>query len=410
MDTNKLIERIKNILLTPATEWPVVAGESTSVVDLYKNYIVILAALPAVFGFIKGSLIGIDVPLIGTMRVGVVAGLTGMIVSYLLGLAQVYLIALIVDALAPTFNGQKNLLQALKLAAYAFTAAWIASIAQIVPWIGGLLALAGGCYSIYLFYLGLPELMRAPKDRAVGYTVVSIIATIVLSVIVAFFVGSITGTTSPRHVDSSDIQFDKNSPIGKLDTWTKKMEQATQQVESAQKSGDSAAQGEAVGQLLGAALGGGKVEALAPDKLKPFVPDTLGGLPRKSISVERNSAMGMQISEAQATFGDGSGQNLRLEITDTGSAKGLMALAGWASMQEEKETDSGYSKTYHDGDQITHEEWDKSGHGEYAAVIAERFTVKVTGDVKDPATLKSAFGEVNVAGLEALKDEGVNDD
>ncbi len=410
MDTNKLIERVKGILLTPATEWPVVAGESTSVVDLYKNYIVILAALPAVFGFIKGSLIGIDVPLIGTMRVGVAAGLTGMVVSYLLGLAQVYVIALIVDALAPTFDGQKNLLQALKLAAYAFTAAWIASVAQILPWIGGLLALAGGCYSIYLFYLGLPEMMKSPKDRAVTYTAVSIIVSIVLSVIVAFFVGSITGTTSPRQVGSSDIQFDKNSPMGQLDTWTKKMEQATKQVESAQKSGDTSAQGEAIGQLLGAALGSGKVEALAPEKMKPFIPDTLGGLPRETISVERNATMGMQISEAQATFGDDSGQTLHLEITDTGSAKGLMALAGWASLQEEKETDTGYSKTYRDGGRITHEQWDNRGHGEYAVVVGERFTVKVTGDVKDIATLKNAVDEVNLSGLDALKDDGVKED
>ena len=49
MDFNKLIARVKGILLTPKTEWPVIAGESTTVADLYKGYIVWLAAIPPIF-------------------------------------------------------------------------------------------------------------------------------------------------------------------------------------------------------------------------------------------------------------------------------------------------------------------------------------------------------------------------
>ena len=102
-------------------------------------------------------------------------------------------------------------------------------------------------------------------------------------------------------------------------------------MEAAQKSGDSKAQGEAVGQMMGAFLGGGAAaEALAPDRLKAFVPDTLGGLPRTEVAAERNAAMGIQIATANGHYSDGSGRNLRLEITDSGGASGLMGLAGWA--------------------------------------------------------------------------------
>ncbi len=409
-----LLARVKAILLTPRTEWPVIEAETTTAGDLYKNYIVILAAIPAVFGFIKGSLIGIDVPLMGTMRVGIGAGITGMLTSYVLSLVQVFVIALIVDALAPTFGAQKNQSQALKLAAYAFTAAWVAALGQIVPWLGGLIALIGGLYSIYLFYLGLPVLMKCPQDRAVAYTAVSIIVAIVLGIVIGIGVAAITGTGSgigsSHPVSSSDVQFDKDSPMGKLNDWTQKMEKASKQVEAAQKSGDASAQSAAVGQMLGAALGGGKVEALAPDKLKPFVPNSLGGLPRTSISVQRNGAMGMQISEAEATYSDKAGHTLNLDITDTGSAKGLMALAGWASMQEDKETDSGYSKTYKSDGRIIHEQWANTGHGEYAVVVGDRFTVKLTGDAKSFNELKSALNDVDLSGLEAMKDEGVASD
>ena len=156
MNFNKLIERVKNILVKPKAEWPVIAAEPATVADLYKNYIVILAAIPAVFGFIKSSLIGISMPMIGTFRVPIGTGLVQAVIQYALALGLTYVMALIIDALAPTFGGQKNQVQALKTAAYSYTASWVASVAQIVPWVGFLAVIAGGIYGIYLMYLGLP--------------------------------------------------------------------------------------------------------------------------------------------------------------------------------------------------------------------------------------------------------------
>ncbi|MDR2011804.1 MAG: YIP1 family protein [Rhodanobacter sp.] len=191
MDINKLIERIKNILTTPETEWPVIAAESTTVPDLYKNYIAIIAALPAIVVFIKGSLIGFSAFGL-TARTPIGPGLAGMIVCYVLSLAMLYVISLIIDALAPTFDGEKNQIQALKAATYAGTAGAIASIGLLVPWLGVLIALAGGIYSIYLLYLGLPATMKCPPEKAGGYTAVSIICAAVLGGILALLVAGIT--------------------------------------------------------------------------------------------------------------------------------------------------------------------------------------------------------------------------
>ena len=62
MDFSKLIARVQALLLTPKTEWPVIAAEQETVANLYKNYILILAAIPVIAGFIKGSLIGTSYP------------------------------------------------------------------------------------------------------------------------------------------------------------------------------------------------------------------------------------------------------------------------------------------------------------------------------------------------------------
>ena len=417
MDFNKLVGRVKAILLTPKTEWPVIAGEPASIGDLYKNYVLILAAIPAVFGFLKMSLIGVSVPFAGTVRIGVASGLSSMVIGYVLSLVMLYVMALIVDALAPTFGGQKSQIQAFKTVTYAYTASWIAGFAQILPVLAVLFAIAGGIYSIYLLYLGLPNTMKCPPEKAAGYTAVAIIIAIVLSLVIGMVVGTVTGVGSmmggassiSTSNNDSDVTFDKDSPLGQLEEYGKKMEQAGKQMEAAQKSGDSDAQAAAMKALMGAALGAGQVEALSPDRLKPFIPESLAGLSRTEFSAERNGAMGMQIAEARATYSNADGRSMRLAITDTGSAKGLLGLASWAGVEGEQQTDNGYEKTYRENGRLVHEEWHGSNGG-YTVVLGDRFTVSVDGSADSIDELKAALSDVDLSALEALKNEGVKKD
>jgi len=410
MDITKLVDRVKGILLNPDSEWDVIAKETTTVPELYKNYIVILAAIPAIFAFIKGSLIGYDVPLLGSYRVGMGAGVAGMLVSYGLSLIQIYVLALIINALATSFGAQKNFLQALKAVGYAFTGSFIAGAGQIIPWLAPLIAIAGAVFSIYLLKTGLPHTLGCPPQRAVAYTAVSIIAAIRLSGVIGVVVREITVPVMPGPgLDSATVQFDKDSPLAKLDGYANKLEEASKKVEAAQASGDTAAQQEAMGAMFGAVLGGGAVEALAPEQLQAMVPESLASLPRTTIAAERNGAVGLQVSEARATYGNDAGRVINLEITDAGSAKGMLALAGMAGLQEDQTSDRGFSKTYHLDGRMVHEEWDNGGHGEYMEVVGDRFTVKVSGDAASIDVLKAALHELNLDQLAALKDEGVKD-
>lgn len=195
MDFAKTTERVKAILTNPRAEWLVIADEPASVGSLYTGYILPVAALPALAGFIKGSLIGSSVLGI-TTRQPVVAGIGAMLLTYLLTLVVVYVMALIVNALAPTFDGHQDNVQALKTVAYACTAAWIAGIAIIMPWLGTLIAWAGAIYSIYLLYLGLPRTMHCALERAGVYTAVSVILTMVLHWLVGLLVAGTLGTAA----------------------------------------------------------------------------------------------------------------------------------------------------------------------------------------------------------------------
>ncbi len=416
MDFAKLIDRVKNILLTPKTEWPVIAGESTTVPDLYKNYIVVLAAIPAVFGFIKSSIIGSGAFGI-TVRTGIGAGLTMMVLSYAIALGVIYLMALLIDAFAPNFGCDKNPVQALKSAAYAYAAAWVAGAGAVVPWLGTLIALAGAIYAIYLLYLGLPHTMKCPPDRAGGYAAVVVVIGWLVGLVAGMILGGIfiagAGTSAVLGGaglgSSSSVTVDANSGLGKLAAMGQKMEAAGKQMDAAQKSGNAQAEAEAAGKMLGTLMGGGdQVEALGSDRLKAFVPDSLAGLKRTSLAAEKNGAMGMQVSTARARYGNDEGQELELEIVDMGSAKGVMALAGWANVESEEQTDSGYRKTYKQAGRLVHEQWDNQGrYGEFSIVLGDRFTVKVSGNAASIDALKAAAGTLDLAGLEALKGEGV---
>lgn len=176
-----IVQRVKAILLTPKETWPVIETETADTTSLYTQYLMILAAIPAVAAFIGMSLIGVNV-LGVSIRTPLISGVVGMVVSYILSLAMIYVMALIADALAPNFGGTKNPIQALKLMAYGSTAGMVGGIFTLIPALAAL-GILTSLYSIYLLYLGIPVMMKAPQEKALPYTGVLLACGIVASLI-----------------------------------------------------------------------------------------------------------------------------------------------------------------------------------------------------------------------------------
>jgi hypothetical protein len=169
-----IAERAKRICLSPDTEWPVIASESTTLAALLTGYVLPLAGVSALALLIGSVLSGLSIMTALTLAVtGVVVALIGVVVM-----------SFIIDALAPTFGAEKSSDRAAKVAAYFPTSAWIAGVAQIIPYLGSLIALLGALYALYLLYLGLLRVMKSPPDKAVAYTVVVVIVAIVIGVVV----------------------------------------------------------------------------------------------------------------------------------------------------------------------------------------------------------------------------------
>jgi hypothetical protein len=189
-----LVERVKNILLAPTKEWEVIKGESTSVGELFSKYAVILAAIPAVAGFIGYSLIGVSVMGVG-FRLPIGRSIIWAALQYGIGLVALYILAVIIDALAPSFGAAKNMTDSLKVAVYSMTASWVGGVFMLIPSLYPLYLLAG-VYSLVLLYFGIKTVKAPPPEKAVGYFVVSILLAIVLFGVVGAIVSRVVFGTA----------------------------------------------------------------------------------------------------------------------------------------------------------------------------------------------------------------------
>jgi Yip1 domain len=405
-----IIDRVKAILLTPKTEWPVIAGETGDVAGIYKKYLIYLAAIPALARFIGFSIIGIGA-LGVSYRVPFFSGLLSAVVGYVLSLAMLYVMSLIVDALAPTFGGQKSQINAFKLVAYGSTAAMVAGIFSMIPGLRLLGIL--GLYSIYLIYLGLPVMMKCPQEKALTYTAVlivcGIVAGIVLGAVMAWITPGpgrmMTGDAGSVSIRTPNGEVNVNTKA--LDVLAKKMEEASKNMEAASKSNDPAASGKAVGEVLAAMSGaaGGR-EPIASQDLKAMLPEALGDLKRESYEAQGGAALGMKGSSAKAEFRNGD-QSVHLEITDLGSLAGLAGMAGWMNVTSDKETATETEKVYKEGSRTVKERVSKSDKSaEFSVILESGVIVEARGRGVEIGALKQIVEGLDLGKLESVKSKG----
>lgn len=188
-----IVERAKNLIISPKNEWETIATEEITVQDLYFSYALILALIPAISSFIGKSIIGYS--FLGvTIRTPIVKGLIGSIVYLVLALAGVFVLAYIIDLIAPSFNGEKNMMDSHKLAVYSATPGWIGGIFGIIP-VLAVLGILFSLYGIYVLYLGATPVKKVPREKAIVFTLVIIVIAIVIYVIIGAIVGSIMYAT-----------------------------------------------------------------------------------------------------------------------------------------------------------------------------------------------------------------------
>src|SRR5579859_2841219 len=179
-----LASRARSILFEPRATFKEVDTEFTKPGAIWGKYILPLAAIGPIAGALGRLMFGQRIAL--TTPISISDAITWALISYILALVAVFVLTQVISLLAPGFGGQKNTVQALKVAAYASTPMWLAGVFSIYArliMVGVIVSL----YSLYLLYVGLPILMKVPQDRAMGYTAVVIIASVVIFLLVSAY-------------------------------------------------------------------------------------------------------------------------------------------------------------------------------------------------------------------------------
>ncbi|HLZ45019.1 MAG TPA: Yip1 family protein [Gemmatimonadales bacterium] len=182
-----LASRARSILFEPRATFKEVDTEFTKPGAIWGKYILPLAAIGPIAGALGRLMFGQRIALTTlTTSISISDAITWALISYILALVAVFVLTQVISLLAPGFGGQKNTVQALKVAAYASTPMWLAGVFSIYArliMVGVIVSL----YSLYLLYVGLPILMKVPQDRAMGYTAVVIIASVVIFLLVSAY-------------------------------------------------------------------------------------------------------------------------------------------------------------------------------------------------------------------------------
>jgi hypothetical protein len=338
-------------------------------------------------------------------------GLGAGLLSYVVALVSAFLMMLVADALAPTFGGTKNQVAAMKLVAFSLTAGFVAGVFVLIPFLGALLRLLAACYGIYLFYLGVPVLMKVSQEKAAGYTAAVVIVVFVVGAVIGSIFMAVGGMgmlfAGRTHHPAA---FSINTPNGEItvdtaaiDAANKRMEAARAKMEAAQKTGDPASAGAAASEMLGALTGAGGTP-IPPADLKAQLPETWGNLKRESFETQGGTAIGIASSSAKATYTGPDNQHAEASLTDLGGLGGLASVATWANVTVDKETPDGIEKTYKDGGRTIHEQYRKDGsHSDYTVILKNGVIFESHGDHIDGATLKSMASAINLDAIEAMK-------
>ncbi|MGD0474113.1 MAG: Yip1 family protein [Candidatus Velthaea sp.] len=425
-----LVERVKNITFRPNAEWPVIAGEPSSLGGLYTGYVAPLAAINPIALFIGLSIIGVSIPFMGTYRAPFFSGISQAVLSFVMVLVGLLLMAAIVNALAPTFGGRKNLNAAFKLVAYSATPGFVAGVLSLFPPLA-MLELLAALWGLYLFYVGIPVVMQTTRDKALPYTALSMVCAFVIGFVLSIMIGTVMGVVGfatggfghqavgavvpgadeaqAKAVAATIIgnamggnDSDKQQAAKMIDG----VAQAGKAADAAAASGDTDAQAAAGVGVLKSLVSGGKgdVKTIPRETLKTLLPDSVAGLPRSTAQSSSGSFAGIAASGASAVYGDDKSGTIELSVGDMGNMGGLALIANLGANLTSTDSDEGYTKTVEIDGRKVHEQWTVAGKkSEVFEIIDNRYAVSASGSGVAMDTTLQALGSVDVARFTQLQ-------
>ena len=343
-----LIARVKNLLLQPATEWDAIDREEVEPRRLALRYVAPLAVIPTVAIIVALAVVGVQAG--GEwVRAPILGVVLSAIIFFVMTIAAVFAFAAIINWLAPRFGAEKNYRQAFKLSAYSVTAALVAGVLAAAPALQ-VFALMAGAYSLYLLFLGAPKVMHPPPKSALNFSIATTFAAIAVALVVGV---AAMLAVAPNANLFPNLSFVEQPQPALIET-TLPAEPSSRHdgVRPARPTGSD---------------------------LRAVAPDTLAGMARVAVGVERSGQPGQRTVRLEAEYRDGA-RSLTMQITYSPSIAQVIGFGGVSTSEFNRETSDGYSRRRRQGDAIVVEDWNSSSQaGSYGRLAQDRFYVKASG-------------------------------
>jgi hypothetical protein len=357
-----LIARVKNLLLQPATEWDAIDREEVEPQRLALRYVAPLAVIPTVAIIVALAVVGVQAggEWVRAPILGVVLSAT---IFFVMTIAAVFAFAAIINWLAPRFGAEKNYRQAFKLSAYSVTAALVAGVLAAAPALQ-VFALMAGAYSLYLLFVGAPKVMHPVPKSALNFSIVTTFAAIAVALVVGVAAMLAVAPNANLFPNLPRLPFVGQPQPAQIET-----------TPPAQPS--SRPDG---------------VRPVRPtgSDLRTVAPDTLAGMARVAVGVERSGQPGQRTVRLEAEYRDGA-RSLTMQITYSPSIAQVIGFGGVSTSEFDRETSDGYSRRRREGDAIIVEDWNSSSQaGSYGRLAQDRFYVKASGRGVSADELRSA--------------------
>jgi hypothetical protein len=387
---SNIVSRAQGLILQPTAEWTKIEQEPATVQGIYMGWLVPLTLIAVAAAVIGQTVFGVGIPGLATFKLPLLDSIVRGVAQFFLFLAMTYVMGLVIDALATNFGGQKNPLNAFKVAAYSGVAALLASVFQILP----ALAIIGlvGLYSIYILHRGLPVLMKAPADKATGYTVTVVIVMLVLWIIA----GTIMNTVLPVNRAGMFAGIGgASSSRSSTDSGSVTINGTTVDIGALEKAAKEIEKGVTTDGNLNVTVNADPVDV---EKIKALLPERLVGFTRTEISTGGAAGMG----GANATYENGD-KRLEVSVVDMGGVGALGGLASAFSANSTTENADGYERMRTVDGRMTMEKLSKSAKtASYGVMVGNRFMLSVDGTNVAPDDVKNAVNAIGVARVEAL--------
>lgn len=161
------LSHVWGLLAHPEEEWKTIHREHCTVTRCYCSHVLLLAALPAIAGYIGTTQVGWQVTAREVHRLTPDSALQIAVLFYITMLVAVFTVGKMIHWMGRTYGSKQSLPQCIALAAYTATPLFLIGIMLLYPllWLNLLLGLPALGYTVYLLYTGVPVMMGVPKER-----------------------------------------------------------------------------------------------------------------------------------------------------------------------------------------------------------------------------------------------------